>query len=203
MDKPKVYIAGPFFNKTQNEHLDQIIEMLELVGLPYYSPRDHSGSKGLKPNPADRGWNDVFKSNVDELQDCDVILANLHWALNPDTRLCLVQASEGGGISLVDIALPDSGTVWEMGWAYAHQKPIVAFTPKANAKLNLMLAKTYDALVVGFENLRGFLQVPLQQADQLELALYANPPEKLLGTPWAQLCFDWSYCEERERSEIE
>ena len=60
--KPKVYIAGPFFNEPQTDLICKIQRILRQQGYPYYSPMLDSGSADLTPeqkkDPA--SWKPVF-----------------------------------------------------------------------------------------------------------------------------------------------
>jgi nucleoside 2-deoxyribosyltransferase len=43
--------------------------------------------------------------------------------------------------------IPDSGTVWEMGYAYGHHIPIIGYYMSTPPKMNLMLAFACKGIV--------------------------------------------------------
>ena len=58
-----------------------------------------------------------------------------------------------------EIELPDSGTVWEMGYFRALGKIVIGFHPeKQGTHLNLMLTHGADALISGWSNLERFFR---------------------------------------------
>jgi nucleoside 2-deoxyribosyltransferase len=187
-NKPRIYIGGPFFNQPQIEIISKIQGMLTRHGFSYYSPRLDSGSLDLSPedrkDPAK--WKPIFQSNVDNLHTCGVLLAVVEYAMEKGTALALcheepiyrspplqsgVILKAAGGRS---IELPDSGTVWEMGYVRAlndfaehvsacgltppPKRPIVAFhSSKPPEKLNLMLSHGADVIVSGWSRLESML----------------------------------------------
>lgn len=60
---------------------------------------------------------------------------------------------------LVNTRDKDIGTIWEAGFAFAHQKPIVYFCAglPEGAKFNLMLARSGCKVCTSFEDLEDYL----------------------------------------------
>jgi len=109
----RVYLAGPFFNEEQEERIDYIEDLLDSLGYDIFSPRQASK---IKPGATTQDMLDTFKGNVTHIDDCDFMLAIL------DSN--------------------DSGTLFETGYAYSKNKPILYFNetrPKDKGP-NLMLA---------------------------------------------------------------
>ena len=97
-----IYIAAPFFNEEQVEFVDAIEQCLELNGLEYYSPRSEGVLMNMTPEEKKARMKYIFDKNVEMLDKCDIVLAVID---NYDT-----------------------GTVWEIGYAYAKGKKIITIT---------------------------------------------------------------------------
>ena len=190
MPKPKIYIAGPFFNLAQIDVIDAIEYLCSLHGFPYYSPRKHSGSADIpqehRKDP--KVWSHVIESNKLQLDVCDLIIAVLDYKLPADTEMCQVQWDLSSGHILSDaivkyaytVEIPDSGTVWEMGYAFALGKPILGYVSGEKPKaLNLMLSHTMRGVVSGTDRLAYFLES-------------YNP---VVARPVDELLFDWKAVE--------
>jgi len=106
--RPRVYLAGPdvFFSDSR-----QIFERLRAdcarLGLEGVEPSDG----GLAEGSADGASEDelaqrIYAGNVQLIRDCDGVIANL----------CAFRGLE-----------PDSGTVFEVGYAVALGKPVVGY----------------------------------------------------------------------------
>lgn len=152
--RPAVYIAGPFFNKRQQQLIMDVEEFLKLAGYDYYSPYSSQGREFKKietPAVAEA----IFMANVREIEECDVVLAVLDYLLPEDQRLCVVR---GGPVvaGYTPVKVPDSGTIWEIGFAYGKRMPIVGLTmqSKATSTLNLMMTQSLSAVCYGFEDLK-------------------------------------------------
>lgn len=159
----KIYIAGPLFNQQQVAILEQIETILTETNHTYYSPRLDSGSDKLTPEDKKvfENWTPVFKSNEQALWECDAMIAVVEYAMSDDTQLGIaadVQQGEGwcDVSSFTQVELPDSGTVWEMGYMRCMGKPIIIFhSGELTSKLNLMLIHGVDEVILGFDNLRS------------------------------------------------
>lgn len=110
----KVYLASPFFNEEQIERIEFIENLLEDAGYNVFSPRK---AFIVKPNASKEERSKGFKGNCSELDSCDLVLA----------------VTDG----------KDMGTIWESGYAFAKQKPVLYFAETlGNNLFNLMLAES-------------------------------------------------------------
>ncbi len=126
--KPKIYLAGPFFNPVQVCMMQRIESMFESAGFPYYSPRLHSGSHLLSEEQKriPEMWDPIFESNVSNLEDCGAVVAVVQYAMPHGQKLaiCMEEVDPESpalwpATHLIplkkDLEFPDSGTVWELG----------------------------------------------------------------------------------------
>lgn len=104
--KPKAYLAGPaVFHPAAKALLDYLVEMCgqhELEGVAPFEPQ----ADDLKLPPAELAAV-IRRGNVERIRGCDVVIA-------------CVSPFRGPG------ACP--GTTWEMGYAEALGKPVIAWT---------------------------------------------------------------------------
>ena len=130
--KPRVFIASPLFNPAQIAIIRDIETLLAENDFSFYSARLHSGSDKLTPEQKRdlRAWDPIFESNVQGLDDCDVMIAVLEYAF-PDGQQLVLQDRRGldAGADSIDtvLELPDAGTVWEMGYHQAQGKLVLGF----------------------------------------------------------------------------
>lgn len=163
----RVYLAGPFFNDAQVRLVESIEQALDDSGLPYFSPRKMSlngNSTTTKPNKEQAGA--IFRKDYEEICRSTHLLAVMDWTMNPRTSLRVVsehevwenQENPNWYRALSGhLAFPDSGTVWEMGCAYALRVPVYLFTANPSARLNLMLSQSARGVIYGLEKLAPFL----------------------------------------------
>lgn len=135
----KVYMAGGWFTKNQNEVLTNLEDLLrEMEGVSAYFPR-HDGVK-LSPNEFhDHNLRKrVFDDNVSHILESDVIVAAL------DGR-------DG---------TYDTGTVWEAGYAASHGIPVIAFDTVGKIKERFSSVHSqFDACIYDYDELRYALQL--------------------------------------------
>lgn len=108
-----IYIAGGWFDEQQENALRTIINTLQHNKSvnTLFIPMEHQAEAEEFSQP----WQDLtFRSDIAGIQNSDILLATL--TDNPDT-----------------------GTIWEMGYAYGINKPVLAYNTKTS--LNLMPAK--------------------------------------------------------------
>ncbi|MBS9334741.1 nucleoside 2-deoxyribosyltransferase [Fructobacillus sp. M1-13] len=131
--KKRVYLAGPFFSKTQIEQVERLEKALAdhpQIG-DVFSPRKHQHEEYEMFTPE---WQKVtFASDVKAIDEADVIVA----------------------LSDFDGADTDSGTAWELGYAYLKQIPVVTIK-EDNEVLNLMLAKSLTAYLHKVEDVLDY-----------------------------------------------
>lgn len=115
----KVYIAGPLFTQGDRWFLEKIDELLQNHGFVTYLPHRDGG---LCPSDG-RDTKVFFEKDIEALNLCNIIVAILHGT---------------------DI---DSGTAWEMGYGFAHNKTIFSIAEDIRiageiTNINLMLSNS-------------------------------------------------------------
>lgn len=135
---PRVYLAAPFFSPEQISLITSIENLCLELGIPAFSPR--FGDAALKMNemlakkevPSLELKNEVFKDNWSNINNAPFMIAVI------DGR--------------------DTGVVWEMGYAFKANVPIITFTDK-NFGMNLMLAQCTIGHCKGIGNLKQALPI--------------------------------------------
>ncbi|MDK0928436.1 nucleoside 2-deoxyribosyltransferase [Clostridium perfringens] len=126
----KVYLASPFFNPVEVERVDKVKEILDAKGLEVFSPKEHQ-NKHLEFGSKE--WRKAtFKNDVDHIDWCEVVVAII---------------SQGN--------YDDSGTAWELGYAYATNKPVILVNLTGET-INLMIADSLHALITSYEELENY-----------------------------------------------
>ena len=174
-DRPRIYIAAPFFNHPQQAIVSKIEGLLDRTGFPYYSPRLHSGSHLIPPeHRKDRSlWKSVLDSNIQNLYNCDLVLAVIEYAMPPGIELVPVATEPGivrdgkhirsmiasPKLDVKAIELPDAGVIWECGMAFAINRPVIAYhSNKSPDELNLMLSHTIQGFLSGWSSISAFFE---------------------------------------------
>jgi nucleoside 2-deoxyribosyltransferase len=126
MKYDSIYIASPFFNPTQVQIVEDIKSAMEEIGVEYYSPKDAN----LFENFKDMDPKMIFSENV----------------VNILNRKAVVVVTDG----------KDVGTIFEAGFAYAKQIPIVYvwLDRPEGAKFNLMLSQSGRTVVGSINELK-------------------------------------------------
>lgn len=129
-----VYLAGPLFTQSERLWNRRLAESLtDGLGCEVILPQDF-GTSGQFDSA--EHFAEVFRLCVDGVDACDVVVA------------------------VLDGADVDSGTAFEVGYAYARGKPIIGvrtdFRPQQERGTNLMLSRPCDAFVE-CSSLRGDL----------------------------------------------
>lgn len=126
----KVYLASPFFNDEEIKNMEIARDILRGKGLEIFVPNEHQ-------NPEHEfgsfEWRKAtFEGDLEGIDTADVVVAVINQG-NYD----------------------DSGTAWEIGYAYANNIPIIVvnFTGKT---INLMIADSLHALITSEDELRGY-----------------------------------------------
>ena len=138
MQKPKVYLAAPFFNDEQLGLVKSLEYLIKEVGYELFSPRlgenalEMNSAIGRGEKPSQELRRQVFMDNWMNIDDADLMVAVI------DDR--------------------DSGTVWEIGYAFARHVPIITFTNKGYGS-NLMLAECIIAHIKSFDDLLEALKL--------------------------------------------
>ena len=130
----RIYLAGPFFSKEQNERLQKVADQLsenKTVGY-VYQPVNHQQDAivkkygGLETAMHEPEWQTAtYRADTQAIHQADAIVAILDYDF------------ENGNL------VPDPGTVYEIGYAQANNKPIILIqsTDVKDDPLNLMLSE--------------------------------------------------------------
>ncbi|MEJ1320913.1 nucleoside 2-deoxyribosyltransferase [Latilactobacillus sakei] len=129
----KIYLASPFFSPEQITRLDQIATLLAknptVATENIFRPNEHSYSD------AEFGtfeWQTAtFGFDIRQIDQADLVVAVLDY----QTELGQFE--------------PDSGTMWECGYAFAHNKPVILVRYKDDLPINLMLSGSATAIFNG------------------------------------------------------
>lgn len=107
MKKPRIYLAGPdVFERRPEASFQALLSMCEQYGLQGLVPSDGGLSAGFT-GTGDELAQRIYDANIELIRSCDAVLANLAPFRN---------ALE-----------PDSGTVFEVGFAIALGKPVAGY----------------------------------------------------------------------------
>lgn len=95
----KIYLAGPFFNKRQRKEILHYSSLLREKGYDVYVPMEGkiTNSHNIHKNCWSRH---TFLNDIAAIQNCDIVVSIYH--------------------GMTD----DSGTCWEIGYAYGLKKKI-------------------------------------------------------------------------------
>jgi len=124
----KFYLAAPFFTADQQYVLDQIEEKAATLGLQVFSPRKECL---CPPNAPMEQRVQAFEMNCKGILEADFVLARID-----------------------DF---DPGTVWEIGFAYAKERPVYCFTTVQGRGLNLMLSQSAKGFLREIPSIFRFL----------------------------------------------
>lgn len=126
-EKTKIYIAGPFFKPGERDRIEKIRDLFN--NDPFFSdydlffPMDHKIKNGENMNNWDWG-KAVFDMDVKALEQSDIVVA------------------------IYDKHYSDSGTAWELGYAYGLGIPIILLCTDLTADNSIMplcaASKIYD-----------------------------------------------------------
>lgn len=164
-NKFKVYLAGPFFNVEQLKLVGELEDALveEFVGsengLDVFSPRLADNAVAMnemirnKVVPPMDLRSKVFGDNVDNIDDSDLMVA------------------------IIDDH--DSGTIWEIGYAFRAHVPVITFTGR-NFGSNLMLAQSTIGHLKSVADLRGAIRIANPR-------LSRQSPESIFGEAMAEI----------------
>ncbi|WP_304053657.1 nucleoside 2-deoxyribosyltransferase [Levilactobacillus namurensis] len=139
-----IYLAGPFFDDEQVERIGRAEAALAAnpqVGR-VFSPRKNEIRDLTLGTPK---WSDAtFKMDVREIDQADVVVALIDYV---DDQV-------------------DSGTAFEIGYAYHSQKPLVILHEK-DTKVNLMLSESLTAYLQSTDALKtyDFATLPTSRYD--------------------------------------
>ncbi|MGI5990939.1 MAG: nucleoside 2-deoxyribosyltransferase [Methanosarcina sp.] len=122
--KKRIYLAGPLFSHAELEYNRKLRDLLLKKGFSVFLPQEDAEDTADERNKQSQEL--IFKKCVGGVDGSDVIVAVL----------------DG-----VDV---DSGTSWEIGYAYAKEKPIIGlrtdFRSLSDGIVNLMVEMAIVAL---------------------------------------------------------
>ena len=128
----KIYIASPLFTKQEQDKIDTAVRILRNRGFSVFSPKDHQIPNAWKMRNED--WaHQVFYADKTALDEAEIVVA-LDYGYTAD-----------------------SGTSWEIGYAYAKNKYVVVIpmTPPP-ISYSLMLHFGCSAILNSIWDLYGF-----------------------------------------------
>lgn len=147
----KIYLASGWFNPTQDAELTQLEKIFDdrAEHFELASPRRIFI---CPPNAPKEVQDETFEGNLHHIKTSDFLLVN--------TRD------------------KDIGTIWEAGYAFAFDRPIVYFCAglPAGAKFNLMLARSGIKVCTSFEELEDYLDRTINSGE-LPIEPYADAIE--------------------------
>lgn len=139
----KIYVAGPLFTDAERHFNEKLAEILREKGYDVFLPQELSIDFDSKT------WQqDTFHTNVKHIDESDIVIAVL------DGPIC------------------DDGTSWEVGYAWAKNKPIIGFrtdfrTAGPEGVINLMLGYSVHKLCDDYEKLFQELELIQKIKDSL------------------------------------
>jgi nucleoside 2-deoxyribosyltransferase/predicted secreted protein len=95
----RVYLAAPLFSEAERSYNVSLTSLLKKNLFEVYLPQEAGDDSDTRKESEQQS---LFAANLRELEDSDVVVA------------------------IIDGADADSGTAWEMGYAFAHKKPVFA-----------------------------------------------------------------------------
>jgi len=134
--KNRVYLAGPFFSKEQISRLDEIQKLLAAnpnIG-DIFRPGD---DEYTATEFGSFEWQTaVYKHDINNINMSDVVVAMLDYKIEENEME------------------PDSGTIWECGYAAANNVPVIGVRNVKDEPLNLMLAGSLTAFFNGPDSIK-------------------------------------------------
>jgi nucleoside 2-deoxyribosyltransferase len=125
-----IYLAGPFFNEREADLNKQAKTILRNRGFNVFVPQEHFVSDG-ENMPNDQWGKAVFEMDREALKNSEYVVA------------------------LYDGMYSDSGTAWELGYAYALGCKILVVCLTED-KSSLMIVNGCTSVIDGIAGLRTF-----------------------------------------------
>ena len=115
--KTKVYIAGPFFRDGERERIERLRSFFDndefFDKYEFFYPMDHKIPGGESMPNGEWAWN-VFEMDVKELATSDLV------------------------VGIYDTHYSDTGTAWELGFAFANHIPVLLLCTNLEADNSIM-----------------------------------------------------------------
>jgi nucleoside 2-deoxyribosyltransferase len=140
----RVYLAAPLFSEAERTYNAFIAELLKKNLFEVYLPQEAGDDSAGRDRNIQKN---LFRRNITAIEESDIVVA------------------------IIDGADSDSGTSWEMGYAYSLRKIVIALRTDfrhvgAAERVNLMLEQS-AAVVTTPEKLLEAINAPLQlKSDQ-------------------------------------
>lgn len=140
------YVAGPFFNSEQDGWLSHIEASLAHLNLPFFSPRL---SCKCPPDATKEMRQQVISSNCGAIDKSVFMFCLLDYLMPEDQKA---------------LPIPDTGTVWEMGYAYASYEltgiPFIVgvYQNGPPKNVNLMLSETMQGYLSDIKEFEEFVR---------------------------------------------
>lgn len=133
----RVYVAAPLFSDAERTYNARLAALLEKNLFEVYLPQDAGDDSDARGESAQ---NHLFCKNLEALRESDIIVA------------------------IIEGADADSGTSWEMGYAFSEGKPVIALRTDFrrvghHEHVNLMLEQS-ATVVTSSDQLLAALQSP-------------------------------------------
>ncbi len=133
-NRPQVYIAGPLFTPGQRALLEDIDRLCRAVGFATYLPHRDAGVFDR-----DGDSRPFFEGDLRALEQAALVVA------------------------VLDGCDVDSGTAWELGYAYALGRPLLGYLTdvriaRPRAQINPMIYHSLTALSTDLTDLRTHLE---------------------------------------------
>jgi len=129
-----IYIAGALFTPGQRSYLEKIDNLCTSSGFKTYLPHRDAGLFDRKTTPPDF----FFNKDLEEIGKCDIVIAVLN------------------GLEI------DSGTMWEVGYAYSKSKIIIGLIEDTRIfnktqQLNPMISGSVKKICSNLDELKATL----------------------------------------------
>ena len=128
--KTKVYLASPFFNDEELENVKRAEKILVNKGFDLFSPRKIEVDKERYSN--DIWANKIFEKDREAIKSSDVVVA-LYYGMYTDT-----------------------GTAWEIGFAYGINKKVLIVCMNENDNQSLMIINGASNTILGLDALEQY-----------------------------------------------
>ena len=155
-----IYLAGPFFNKVQRDAAWKLIALCKLAHVEYFAPIEQDSIRINSPEKAAK----VFANNIEAMMNSSIMLAQLDWLMLNGEELRVVKEMNIGlerpayrELSPI-LNLPDTGTVFEMGYAHGLNMEIIGYTITEQSRINLMLAQACSGFLKGWAAIETWLE---------------------------------------------
>lgn len=160
------YLAGPFFNPAQVELIRKIEVAFCDAGVAFFSPR--LTGENAKKVLTDEDAAAIYGNNLIGMESCSHMLAVLDWVMPESKKIFVCDLKDLGGeiqgctnyaVPVGNaLNIPDAGTVFEMGYYAANNRPIYIYTERPpEAAMNVMLTQCSRGVIRGQEMLKMFL----------------------------------------------